>query len=418
MRNLATCELDKRRHLVTLLSGAVALSHCIFHSVTTCSTPPRYQELAAMRNLATCELDKRRHPVTLLSGAVALSLCIFHSVTTCSTPSLSLSLSLSFLYDHYLVFLAFIAIPYCSQVASSLSIICWISMSPCVHVSMSPCLHVSMSPCLHVSMSPCLHVSMSPCLQVSMSPCLHVSMSTCLHVSMSPCLHVSMYPCIHVSMYPCLHVSMSPCIHVSMYPCLHVSMSPCLHVSMSPCLLVSMYPCIHVFMSPCLHVFMSPWSCTQSLYIPLRHNVFDHTRISYGDPTMVYKHRRLICSMTRSTWGYIKHHLVTDHRSNWKRLLSGAVALSHCIVHSVTTCSTPSRCVPLRHDLAIQKYALTNIHNYVIPWWRTIEATGNACCLVQLHSVTVYSTPSQRVPLRHVLKDVIKRECMTSSLCK
>ena len=29
----------------------------------------------------------------------------------------------------------------------------------------------------------------------------------------------------------------------------------------------------------------------------------DHTRISYGDPTMVYKHRRLICSMTTSTWG-------------------------------------------------------------------------------------------------------------------
>ena len=102
-----------------------------------------------------------------------------------------------------------------------------------------------------------------------------------------------------------------------------------------------------------------------------------------------------------SAWGYIKHHLVTDDRSNWKRLLSGAVALSHCIFHSVTTCSTPSRCVPLRHDLVIQKYALTNIHNYVIPWWRTIEATGNACCLVQLHSVTVYSTSSQRVPLRH-----------------
>ena len=98
----------------------------------------------------------------------------------------------------------------------------------------------------------------------------------------------------------------------------------------------------------------------------------DHTIISYGDPTMVYKHRILICSMTTSTWGYIKYHLVTDDRSNWKRLLSGAVALSHCIFHSVTTCSTPSRCVPLRHDLAIQKYALTNIHNYVIPWWRTI----------------------------------------------
>ena len=54
-------------------------------------------------------------------------------------------------------------------------------------------------------------------------------------------------------------------------------------------------------------------------------------------------------------------------RSNWKRLLSGAVALSHCIFHSVTTCSTPSRCVPLRHDLAIQTYALTNIHSNVIP---------------------------------------------------
>ena len=84
-----------------LLSGAVALSHCIFHSVTTCSTPSRYQELAAMRNLATCELDKRRHLVTFLYGAVAISHCIFHSVTTCSTPSRCVPLRHDFALQKY-----------------------------------------------------------------------------------------------------------------------------------------------------------------------------------------------------------------------------------------------------------------------------------------------------------------------------